>query len=96
MRGRHSKGKGKEIWARDHAPETPSCSLSTGGPENELGQTRVQSQSSHEIRIRRSQEPIKFDGLLAQPVISEFSTFLKFNKSGELFFTVKSFCPIYG
>ena len=61
--------------------QTPATQA-TGGPEKVLGLTCVQSQSSLEIRK-------------AQPVIIEFSTFLKINKSREHFFKVNSFYPIY-
>ena len=61
--------------------QTPATQA-TGGPEKVLGLTCVQSQISREIRK-------------AQPVISEFSTFLKINKSREHFFKVNSFYPIY-
>ena len=47
------KGRGRKYGRETTRPESPSCSLSTGGPEKELGQTCVQSQSSREIRIRR-------------------------------------------
>ena len=87
MRDRRSKGKGRKFGHETARVESPSCSLSNachaGGPEKVLGLTCVQSQSSHEIRK-------------AQLVISEFSTFLKINKSREHFFTVNSFYPIYG
>ena len=46
------KGRGRKFGRETTRPESPSCFLSTGGPEKELGQTCVQSQSSHEIRIR--------------------------------------------
>ena len=47
------KGRGKKFGLETTRPESPSCSLSSGGPKKELGQTCVQSQSSREIRIRR-------------------------------------------
>ena len=77
------KGRGRKYGRETTRPESPSCSLSTGGPEKELGQTCVQSQSSREIRNTT--------------VLSEFTTFLKIIKSKEQnFFTVNSFYPIYG
>ena len=54
------KGRGGNLGARPRARnplsvpfQTPGTQA-TGGPEKELGQTCVQSQSSREIRIRRN------------------------------------------
>ena len=81
------KGREGNLGARPRArnplpvPFQTPATQATGGPEKVLGLTCVQSQSSLEIRK-------------AQPVIIEFSTFLKINKSREHIFTVNTFYPI--